>query len=254
MERRHDPLPVPTRPPTPTPTGEEITPTSGGTLTDASGNKWTLTSAGVVEENGTPVPNGSGTAAFAIVGNLYYGQDATTQDWYTYSPASQSWTSAAAPVLTPTPTPPPTNQHQHQHQRPPPTPTPTPTASPNDTVVQAGSTGAITDAASNRWTISSSNAVLENGKAAAFSANVAEIAYVSKTVWQENTCNQWYSWTGSGWSAGNDPLSNPAQPRPPHLPPHTDAYPNTSPNETSSTPAQAAHRYQSATAGPYLPP
>ena len=45
--------------------------------------------------------------------------------------------------------------------------------------------------------------------AAAFSADVAEIAYVSKTVWQENTSNQWYSWTGSAWSAGNDPLPTP---------------------------------------------
>jgi hypothetical protein len=32
--------------------------------------------------------------------------------------------------------------------------------------------------------------VLENGQAAGFSANVAEIAYVSKTVWQENTSNE----------------------------------------------------------------
>ena len=39
----------------------EITATSGGTLTDASGNGWTLTSAGVVDENGKPVPGGSGT-------------------------------------------------------------------------------------------------------------------------------------------------------------------------------------------------
>ncbi len=73
-------------------------------------------------------------------------------------------------------------------------------------MVRAGSTGTITDAAGNRWTISSTNAVLENGKAAAFTANVAEIAYVNKTLWQENTIDQWYSWTGSGWSAGNNPL------------------------------------------------
>ena len=63
-------------------------------------------------------------AAFAIVGNVYYGQDAATQDWYTYSQASQSWTSSAAPVLTPTPTPTPT---------PPPTPTPTPHPTPTPT-------------------------------------------------------------------------------------------------------------------------
>ena len=73
--------------------------------------------------------------------------------------------------------------------------------------VLAGSTAAIIDAARNRWTISSSNSVLENGLAAAFTANVAEIAYVNNTVWTENTSNQWYSWTGSGWSAGDDPLA-----------------------------------------------
>ena len=82
-----------------------LIPTSGGTLTDASGNEWTLTSAGAVDENGTPVPNGSDTSAFAIVGNLYYGQDATTQDWYTYSPTTETWTSSAAPNLTSTSTP-----------------------------------------------------------------------------------------------------------------------------------------------------
>ena len=81
-----------------------LIPTSGGTLTDASGNEWTLTSAGAVDENGTPVPNGSDTSAFAIVGNLYYGQDATTQDWYTYSPTTETWTSSAAPNLTSTST------------------------------------------------------------------------------------------------------------------------------------------------------
>jgi hypothetical protein len=97
------PMPVPT--PTPTPTLNELTPTSGSTLTDAAGNKWTLTSAGVVDENGTAVPGSSGTSAFAIVSGVDYGQDATSQSWFTYSPTSQSWTSSAAPVLTPSPTP-----------------------------------------------------------------------------------------------------------------------------------------------------
>ena len=130
------------------------------------------------------------------------------------------------PTPTPNPTPTPT-----------PAPTPTPTASPNDTVVRAGSTGAITDAAGNRWTISSTNAVLENGKAAAYSANVAEIAYVSKTVWQENTSNQWYSWTGSGWNAGTDPLPNPN----PNSNPHTNADTDTNPN-----PDRVAQRHRRA--------
>jgi hypothetical protein len=60
--------------------------------------------------------------------------------------------------------------------------TSTSTPSSNGSIVTAGDGAAIIDAAGNRWTISSANAVLENGKAAAFSANVAEIAYVGKTV------------------------------------------------------------------------
>ena len=83
------PTPTPTPAPTPTPTPNEITPTSGGTLTDSAGNQWTLTSAGVVQENGVAVPGGSGTAAFAIVSNVLYGQDATSKAWFTYSTASQ---------------------------------------------------------------------------------------------------------------------------------------------------------------------
>jgi beta-glucanase (GH16 family) len=82
-----------------------------------------------------------------------------------------------------------------------------PTPSANGTAIHAGSTGAITDAAGNRWTLSTTNAVLENGTTAGFSANVAEIVYANGTVWQENTGNQWYSWTGSTWVAGGDPLS-----------------------------------------------
>ncbi len=115
------PTPTPA-PPTPTPAPKEITPASGGTLTDPSGNKWTLTSAGVVDENGTPVPDGSGTSAFAIIGNVYYGQDATSTAWYTYSPTSQSWSSSVAPTLTststPTPTPAPTTGTRDPSQTP----------------------------------------------------------------------------------------------------------------------------------------
>ena len=81
-----------------------------------------------------------------------------------------------------------------------------------------GSTAAITDAAGNRWTISSSNTVLENGQPAASTGNVAEIAYVDKTVWTENTANQWYSWTGSGWNAGVIPCRSPRQPPHQRLP------------------------------------
>jgi hypothetical protein len=92
-------------------------------LIDAAGNKWTLTSTGVVDENGTAISGGSGTSAFAIVNNVLYGQDATSKSWFIYSPTSQSWTSSSAPVLTSTPTPTATRT---------PNPTPTPTTGTRD--------------------------------------------------------------------------------------------------------------------------
>ncbi len=79
-------------------------------------------------------------------------------------------------------------------------------ASLNNTVVAAGSWGAIIDARGNRWTISSQRAVLENGLFAGFTANVTEIAYVNGVVWHENSAGSWYQWTGTGWLAGNNPL------------------------------------------------
>ena len=69
--------------------GTKLTPTTGGFLTDGSGNTWTLTATGVVAENGTAVPGGSGTSALAIVSNVIYGQDANSGSWYTYSTANQ---------------------------------------------------------------------------------------------------------------------------------------------------------------------
>jgi hypothetical protein len=72
-------------------------------------------------------------------------EDATTQDWYTYSPASQSWTSSAAPVLTPTPTPP--------------TPTPTTgTREPSQTPVASTSVFNLPFGSGKQWT----NAQLAN--------------------------------------------------------------------------------------------
>jgi hypothetical protein len=80
------------------------------------------------------------------------------------------------------------------------------TESANNTVVVAGSGSAITDQQGNNWTISEYDTVLVNNKPAAFTALVAEIAYVNHTVWHENTASEWYSWTGSGWVSGQNPL------------------------------------------------
>jgi hypothetical protein len=157
-------------------------------LTDSAGNTWTLTSAGVVDENGSAVPNGSGTAAVALVNNVIYGQDATSKSWYTYSTTSQTWTSSAAPILTPMPT-----------------------ASPNDTVVKPGATTAITDASDNKWTITAGGQVAVNGTPDMTTAHVTELAYVNGTVWQENANALWWGKTSptASWAPGTGTPTSP---------------------------------------------
>ena len=44
-----------------------LTPTSGGSITDASGNVWTITQAKDVDKNGVPTPGGGGSAALTYV-------------------------------------------------------------------------------------------------------------------------------------------------------------------------------------------
>lgn len=191
--------------PSPSPSGTIITP-GNGSFVDASLNTYGITTAGAVTENGNPLAGGGGTGEGEYYNGLPYFEDATTKTWYTWT-GTEFYT---APTLPPTPTPPtPTPPTPTPPTPTPPTPTPpTPTPpSPDKTVVLAGSGGSIIDAAGNAWTISTGNEILENGKAPAFSANVAEMAYVSGTIFQENTGNQWYSWNGIDWLGGPNPFA-----------------------------------------------
>src|SRR6202035_4345978 len=58
----------------------------------------------------------------------------------------------------------------------------------------------IIDASGNIWTLSSTKAVLENGMAAGYTANVALLLYYNSVVYQENTAGGWWDWNGSGWT------------------------------------------------------
>ena len=94
-----------------------------------------------------------------------------------------------------------------------PTPTPVPVATPsaNDTVVMAGSSAVITDVSGNSWTITSGGQVAVKGTADATTANVAELAYVNGTVWQENTNNLWWSKTSptAAWGPATGTSTSP---------------------------------------------
>ena len=72
---------------------------------------------------------------------------------------------------------------------------PTSTVSPDNTVVTLGSTAAIVDASGNNWTLTSDGLVAVNGVADTTTAQVTELAYVSKQIWQENSGNLWWGKT-----------------------------------------------------------
>ena len=71
-----------------------LTPTSGGSLTDGQGNIWTLTSGGIIDENGQAVPDGSDTASLTYVASTstVWGQDAASKLWYQWT--GSGWTGA----------------------------------------------------------------------------------------------------------------------------------------------------------------
>ena len=76
------------------------------------------------------------------------------------------------------------------------------TPSGNNSYILAGSSGAITDASGNKWTISSSGQVVVNGVTDTTTASVKELAFVNNVVWQENSANLWWGKTSpsASWS------------------------------------------------------
>ena len=84
-------------------------------------------------------------------------------------------------------------------------------ASPNDTVVQAGSSATITDANGNAWSIDSAGQVALNGVGDATTWNVIELAYVNGTIWSENTSDLWWEKTSlsAPWSPSSGTATSP---------------------------------------------
>jgi hypothetical protein len=71
-----------------------ITP-GNGSFTDWAGNVYTIDTAGNADENGAPIPNGSGTGAMEYANGIVYGQDIGTGNWYNWN--QSTWTASAAP-------------------------------------------------------------------------------------------------------------------------------------------------------------
>jgi predicted esterase len=188
--------PVPTPSPTPTPNAPPspndtvVLAGSSAAITDAAGNAWTITGGGLVAVNGVADTTTSGVKELAYVNGTIWQENTSNLWWGETTPAS-GWSPAAGTSVsplpaTPVPTPTPT---------PAPVPPPVPVASPNDTVVLAGSNAAITDAAGNAWTITSGGQVAVNGTTDATTGSVAELAYVDGKIWQENADKLWWDKT-----------------------------------------------------------
>ena len=66
-----------------------------GTFQDATGNVYSIDSTGRALENGSPIAGGSGTGAMEYYNGSIFGQDATSQQWYSWNQAT--WTPVAPP-------------------------------------------------------------------------------------------------------------------------------------------------------------
>ncbi len=201
--------PTPTPPPPPAPT---VTPSandtvvlagSTGAITDASGNRWTITAGGQVAINGNADTTTAGVVQLAYVNGTIW-QENSAKLWWGETQPNASWSPQAGTAVSPLPAPPP--------------PPPVIKPSATDTVVLAGSAGAITDASGNAWTITAGGQVAINGNADTTTAGVVELAYVNGTIWQENSAKLWWGETqpNASWSpqAGTAVSPLPAPPAP----------------------------------------
>ena len=83
-----------------------LTPTSGGSITTATGNVYRLSPSGVVTKNNVVMTNNDGTPlpatsllSYILAQSLVYRQIAATKAWMAWN--GGSWSSVAAPAILP---------------------------------------------------------------------------------------------------------------------------------------------------------
>lgn len=79
-----------------------LTTSSGGQIVESNGTILTINSAGVIEQNGTAIPGGSGSSAVTYIDGVVYGQDSTTSNWYTWNGTQWTLFGHTLPSTTPT--------------------------------------------------------------------------------------------------------------------------------------------------------
>jgi hypothetical protein len=163
-------LTTPVPPVTPSTNDTVILADDTSAITDANGNKWTITNGGQVALNGTVDATTRNVTEMAYVNGKVW-QENTDKLWYSKTTPNDTWT----PGTSTSPLP------------------PTFTPSPNDTTIQPIPTPTITDNSGNIWAITTGGQVSVNGVVDTRTANVTEMAFVNGKVWQENASKLWYS-------------------------------------------------------------
>jgi predicted peptidase len=194
--------------PTVTPPPPNVTPSANntvvtgisGSITDASGNKWTITGGGQVAVNGVPDAQTANVKQLAYVNGTIW-QENNSNLWWGETQNNDAWAPSAGTATSPLPAP--------------------VVPSANLTVV-TDTSGSITDASGNKWTITTGAKVAINGVTDTQTANVKELAYVNGTIWHENASNLWWgetqnndSWAPSAGTAISPlPVMDPLPPPP----------------------------------------
>lgn len=177
--------PPPPPPPTTSPSGTTITSTSAAPIIDKSGNSWSLVqsaSRGLqIAVNGVvDAPSANVVLLETLNGAMV--QENAAGNWYSETTNNDSWSQLAG-----------------NPNAPPPPPVPTfPTAT--DFFVTPGS-GSFT-AAGNTYSIDAAGNADQNGTAIPGGGGTSAMAYIPSTVFgQDSASGQWYSLSGSNWTA-----------------------------------------------------
>jgi hypothetical protein len=205
----------------------DVTPGSGGSLTDAQGNVYTLPlmtadnnefglawPAGVVQVNGVTVPGGAFTDVIRVVGGVLYAEDAKGRGWFshisngigTLAPGDpgpgDGTTGGTPPQPSPAPAPPDSSTT-------PASPiggvdggTPPPANTPGN-IIAAGDGSTLTDPAGNVFSVDASGNAIQNGNLIPGGSDTSALALVQgQTEGQDSRSQEWFTWNGSVWIPG----------------------------------------------------
>jgi len=149
---------------------------SASKIIDGAGNVWTV-GGGAISENGALAGYTNAVTLLLYVNNTIYQQN-TAGGWWTWN--NNAWVASSDPRKV---------------------------ISSNGATIPAVTQ--IIDSSGNVWAVSG-GVIYKNGVLAGYSNAVAQLVYDNNTVYQANAAGGWWSWNGSTWVAGTDPVGGTA--------------------------------------------